>query len=347
MNGQEKLFIIALVVSIFVIIGLAIVFSFLFFLYSFYKVNHINVGLEDKSLKKEYRNRIYKINVNKRKRNKSFITCEEMIKKEEVIQKRLHILMDIFSGIIIVILISISSVGLTYRLQGDQIYINNTTYLTILSGSMEERNEENDYLFENNLTNQIDQYSLIGIDKVNSEDELKLYDVVAYKHEDVLIIHRIIEIKENEDNNRVYTLRGDSNSVSLSYETELEYKDIIGKYNGFNNYGLGVFITYIKSEIGLIALSSAFIFLFLATLAEERINKAYKNRLDSFILCKHYYNKSSSIYFIEEDLDSLYKEVVIVKDSNNNNNDSDNDNNELTSTIYLIEDENNKKIKEK
>ena len=80
MNGQEKLFIIALVVSIFVIIGLAIVFSFLFFLYSFYKVNHINVGLEDKSLKKEYCNRIYKINVNKRKRNKSFISCEEMIK---------------------------------------------------------------------------------------------------------------------------------------------------------------------------------------------------------------------------------------------------------------------------
>ena len=333
MNGQEKLFIIALIVSIFVIIGLAIVFSFLFFLYSFYKVSHINVGLEDRELKKEYRSRIYKINVHKRKRNESFISCVEMIKREEVIQKRLHILMDVFSSIVIVILISISAVGLTYRLQGDQIYINNTTYLTILSGSMEERNEENDYLFDYNLTNQIDQYSLIGIEKINSEDELKLYDVVAYKHEDILIIHRIIEIKTNEDNKKIYTLRGDSNSLSLSYERELEYKDIIGKYNGFNNYGLGVAITYIKSEIGLIALCAAFTFLALATIAEERINKAYKLRLDSFILCKHYYNKSSSIYSIEEDIDKLIKEVNIVKSDNNE------DDNTLTSTIFTINNE--------
>ena len=54
---------------------------------------------------------------------------------------------------------------------------------------------------------------------------------------------------------------------------------MIGKYNGYQNYGLGVTLTYIKSNIGIIAILGAAIFLFLATYAEEMINNEYKTRL--------------------------------------------------------------------
>ena len=319
MNGQERLFIVALVVSILVIIGLAIVFSFLFFLYSFYKVKHINLGFEDKQLKKEYKKKIFTINSKNRTLNIPFITCKEMIKDEEKLQKKLHVLMDVFAGVIIVFLIGLLGVGISYRAQGDQIYINNTTYLTILTGSMEEKHEDNSYLIDNNLNNQIIQYSLVGIDKVNSEEDIELYDVLAYKHDDIIILHRVVEIKSNEDNETIYTLRGDSNNASLSYEKELKFEDFIGKYNGFQNYGAGVFITYIKSEIGLIALSSAFVFIFLATIAEERINKSYKNRLDYFIVCPHNYSSSSSsiFYFDEDDENNITKDVVINENKEN------------------------------
>lgn len=74
-------------------------------------------------------------------------------------------------------------------------------------------------------------------------------------------------------------MQGDSNPSSLSYEKELTFDDFIGKYNGYQNYGLGVTLTYIKSNIGIIAILGAAIFLFLATYAEEMINNEYKTRL--------------------------------------------------------------------
>ncbi len=318
MGGQERLFIIAIIISIFVILGLAIVFSFMFFLYSFYKVKHIDYGYEDKALKKEYRNKIYHLNLKRRKENKSFLKCTEMIDKEEKTQRKLHIIMDVLSGVIITCLIGILAVGISYRANGDQFFINNDAYITILTGSMEEKHEDNDYLFENGLNDQITQYSLVGIEKIEKAEDIKLYDIIAYEHEDIMILHRVIEINidEKDPSKLLFKLQGDSNIASLSYETALEFEDVIGRYNGFQNYGLGVFITYIKSEIGMIALCAAFVFLFLATLAEERIDKSYKKRLDYFCTIPHGDEKKSFIFYIDEDDKNkvIFDEVNVSED---------------------------------
>ena len=45
---------------------------------------------------------------------------------------------------------------------------------------METVNESNTYIQENNLTNQIETYSLIGIDKVSSDEEIELYEDVDF-----------------------------------------------------------------------------------------------------------------------------------------------------------------------
>ncbi len=279
MGGQDRLGIVALVVSIFVILGLVIVFCFLFFLYSFYKKKQIKYGFEDKELNDEITSTLYKTNKKNLSRNENLITYKDVIAREKSITSKLHIVMDVVSGVIIAFLLAIFITGLTYRINNDNLFIGNTTYMTILTSSMEEKNEDNDYLLTYDLNDQITQYSLIGIDKINSEDDIELYDILAYKHDDIVIVHRVVEIKENDKGETIYRLQGDSNPSSLSYEKELTFDNFIGKYNGYQNYGLGVTLTYIKSNIGIIAVLGAAIFLFLATYAEEMINNEYKTRL--------------------------------------------------------------------
>ena len=279
MAGQDRLSIVALVVSIFVILGLVIVFCFLFFLYSFYKKKQIKYGFEDKELNDEITSTLYKTNKKNLSKNENLITYKDVIAREKSITSKLHIVMDVVSGVIIAFLLAIFITGLTYRINNDNLFIGNTTYMTILTSSMEEKNEDNDYLLTYDLNDQITQYSLIGIDKINNEDDIELYDILAYKHDDIVIVHRVVEIKENDKGETIYRLQGDSNPSSLSYEKELTFDDFIGKYNGYQNYGLGVTLTYIKSNIGIIAILGAAIFLFLATYAEEMINNEYKTRL--------------------------------------------------------------------
>ena len=279
MNGQSRLGVIALVISILVILGLVIVFCFLFFLYSFYKKKQIKYGFEDKELNDEITSTLYKTNKKNLSRNENLITYKDVIAREKSITSKLHIVMDVVSGVIIAFLLAIFITGLTYRINNDNLFIGNTTYMTILTSSMEEKNEDNDYLLTYDLNDQITQYSLIGIDKINSEDDIELYDILAYKHDDIVIVHRVVEIKENDKGETIYRLQGDSNPSSLNYEKELMFDDFIGKYNGYQNYGLGVTLTYIKSNIGIIAILGAAIFLFLATYAEEMINNEYKTRL--------------------------------------------------------------------
>ncbi len=279
MNGQSRLGVIALVISILVILGLVIVFCFLFFLYSFYKKKQIKYGFEDKELNDEITSTLYKTNKKNLSRNENLITYKDVIAREKSITSKLHIIMDVVSGVIIAFLLAIFITGLTYRINNDNLFIGNTTYMTILTSSMEEKNEDNDYLLTYDLNDQITQYSLIGIDKINSEDDIELYDILAYKHDDIVIVHRVVEIKENDKGETIYRLQGDSNPSSLNYEKELMFDDFIGKYNGYQNYGLGVTLTYIKSNIGIIAILGAAIFLFLATYAEEMINNEYKTRL--------------------------------------------------------------------
>ena len=279
MGGQDRLGIVALVVSIFVILGLTIVFCFLFFLYSFYKKKQIKYGFEDKELNDEITATLYKTNKKNISKNKDLVTYKDVILNEKNITSKLHIIMDVVSGVVIAFLLAIFITGLTYRINNDNLFIGNTTYMTILTSSMEEKNEDNDYLLTYDLNDQITQYSLIGIDKINSKDDIELYDILAYKHDDIVIVHRVVEIKENDKGETIYRLQGDSNPSSLSYEKELTFDDFIGKYNGYQNYGLGVTLTYIKSNIGIIAILGAAIFLFLATYAEEMINNEYKTRL--------------------------------------------------------------------
>ena len=120
---------------------------------------------------------------------------------------------------------------------------------------------------------------MIGIDKVSSDEEIELYDILAYKYKGTTYVHRVIKIFTDEETGTTcYTLRGDANSSSLSFETNITLDDIVGKYNGYQNYGLGVAFFYLQSNIGIVAIISAMLFVISFDFSEGKIEKAYYKR---------------------------------------------------------------------
>lgn len=313
MSGQEKLGSIAFVVSMCVIIGFAIVFSILFALYGYYKIKNIKNGHEnvviETSLKRRYRkilnnpkteviddNLYYELQ-GQTKESKTYLRVDDTDNLEENVKestintiydsiiddkrrnKKFQIIYNIFFGILYAVLVIIFGFALGFRLGGEQLFFGNTTLMTIQTGSMETINKENKYIFENNLTDQIEQFSLIGIDKVAQED-IELYDILAYQSESGdVIVHRVTRIYTSADTNiTYYTLKGDANTSSSAEELTLTYDKVIGRYNGFQNYGLGVTLTYLQSNIGLVAIAAAAIFLITYNVTETLIDKAYDNQ---------------------------------------------------------------------
>lgn len=314
LNGEGKLQSIAFVVSMIVVIGLAITFSILLFLYGRYKINNIKYGHEDAAVEKEVRRKYKKVienNINKVIDEKDAFKYVLYQKQEQVTtwiqesdpehkvpvvkevpisihdtitnskekNKVWQVIMNVLFGIFYFVIGALLLVAITFKVTNQTMYFGDTTLMTIRTGSMEKAHESNTYLEENNLTNQIEQFSLIALNKVHSEDELKLYDIAAYKHEDVVYVHRIIRIFHNETENKTYyTFRGDSNAVSADFELTITIDDIVGKYNGFQNYGLGVTLTYMQSNIGMIALCSGILFLLTFNITESKIETAYYKR---------------------------------------------------------------------
>lgn len=305
MSESNKIVQIVFYVSLFVIIGLAVTFTALFALYSVYKRKNISYGHEDESLlnslknkcNKEYFKRLKKDN-KELKRDKDFNFenflegekrndfVKEVINKDNKKVKRINKTQKIVGYFFCAVIYIFLGFIIDFKVSNDAFFFGNTTYIVIQTGSMETVNSNNVYIKEHNLTNQIEQFAMIGINKVKDKD-IQLYDVIAFKNDNnETIVHRVIKI-DIKDDKYCYTFRGDANNGSLSYEVNVTSDKIVGKYNGFQNYGLGLSTTYFKSSAGIIALASAGIFLMAYEIAEDLIdrdnNKRYKVVISNYL----------------------------------------------------------------
>ena len=311
MNGQERLSFIAFIVSMCVIIGFAIVFSILFGLYGHYKIRHIKLGHEDdkleSSLKRKYRYVLEKPKIEEKNKDvevsvlnydlvqnephiKTFLRrdLKKKIKNAKVDEpigvyesilidkkrnKKYQIIMNTLFGILYCALLIIFGFALGFKIGGEQLFFGNTTLLTIRTGSMETVNNENNYIEEHNLTNQIEQYSLIGIDKIYSEEDIKLYDILAYKSESgQLIVHRIIAEKVI-NGERYFTFRGDANELSDYYL--VSENSVLYTFNGYINQPLGYFFSYLASYQSMVALLYAIIALSVIDYYDKKKKEVY------------------------------------------------------------------------
>lgn len=276
---------VSLAISIVVIICMTFAFAILFILYTFAKNRGIRSGADDDDLKsdliKDYQKRV---GFDERSDESTGETvtvrkmgyCEFLDSKAR--RSRLpKILTDIIFILILAVIFAISVTAWVFRANGEQFFMGDSAYLTIRSGSMSEINPSNPYADEI-PNNQIAEYSLIGIDKIASADELNLYDVIAFKADDgTLYVHRIVGIF-SINGQRHFTTLGDANSSSAASELDITFDRIKGKYNGYQSKGLGYFMIYLNSDIGIIALMFALLFILTVDISESSIGKRLKER---------------------------------------------------------------------
>lgn len=130
----------------------------------------------------------------------------------------------------------------------------------IVSDSMHEKNPNNTYLTEDMV--RYDKYDLITFQEVKYED-IKVYDVVAYYYDDVLVCHRVIEKYQDTDDSGVtknYLItQGDSNNTpDTPFESSLVKGKVIWKIPG-----IGFIFAFTSSLYFWIGLFIALFFLFL------------------------------------------------------------------------------------
>ena len=294
MENNELLSSIAFIISIIVIICLTLVFSILYYLYGKYKRKHINNGSEDNKLLIEINEENKKLKqkadkeINREKKSFRIIFKEELYKFFHVKLKlkftnndnKLSIGKIIFSliySLFVLFVVFIVGISISYRVNNETLFIGDSTYFTVKTESMASIHEDNDYILENNLEDQIPQYSLITIEKIEDINDIEVYDILAFRVNDVVYVHRVIDIIF--DNGDIYfTLKGDANPTSLLIETKVNVEQIIGIYNGNNSLFMGIAITYLQSEIGLIALFMSIAFLINVEIQEYSIDNTYEKR---------------------------------------------------------------------
>lgn len=277
--------ILSLVITAICLISFCIVFTFLFRNYYINNIENISKGREDVDIIE------FAIEENKENRNKKKVKAKRIA--SQVVSYSVLAIVLVFFGF------SVYS-----RFFNNNLLFGDIGYVVISSGSMSERNSANTYLDTYHLDNQFDTYDIIGIQKYESQDDVKLYDVVSfYGQDDIIYVHRIVGINSNG----TYVTRGDSNNIDDTnrlYEGYLTYDQIIGHYTNFRIPLVGVFVIFLQSNSGIITIVSIVYCLLMFD--------HYKNKYEETI----YKRKDLLVKDLDIDLNLIddVKDVFIYKD---------------------------------
>lgn len=308
---MTNLEIISLIVTILCLVTFSIVFTILFKHYYDSSIEQINNGKEDLEIVKN---------------------GYEMAKSERTkTHKFFKIISKVVSLLILLFVLFFFGLSLYSRFSGNAMPLGNQTFVVIATGSMSEKNEDNDYLI--NYDNQFNAYDIIGISRYNSQSEVSLYDVVAFKNKDgTIIVHRIISIEET-DEGIGYITRGDSNNLSdtdIQYDGCLSYENIIGYYNGSRVQSLGIFIIFLQSNAGIITIIAIVYCLIMFDYFSNKFDKSLKSRTEYL---KNVFQINFNDYENQIDPEFTYYESAKIKEktyslygtSLQENDDSEND----------------------
>ena len=134
----------------------------------------------------------------------------------------------IVSAILVLFVIVFFAFSVYVGTKGNGIQADVAVPRVVMSDSMSEKRPSNTYLEENNLDDQFGTFDLIFTRALPGEYELELYDIVVYEYEDYLIIHRIIGIEEPNEKHpdcRYFLLRGDA--MKFSDEFPVTYDQML------------------------------------------------------------------------------------------------------------------------
>ena len=151
----------------------------------------------------------------------------------------------VLSGVVcfafVAMLIGSMAIRCTENFKCDKI----PNYRVVKTGSMAETNEKNTYLTKNGIDNHLQIFDLIKTEKLPAEEDLKLYDIVVYEVDGMMIVHRIIEIEEPNENHpdcRHFRLQGDA--VEAPDRFPVLYEQMRAIYTGERIPFIGSFIMF-------------------------------------------------------------------------------------------------------
>ena len=285
--------IISLVVTLVCVVSFSVVFTILFRNYYMTNIESVKAGREDTDLIEQA---IYEENQSKSKGKK---IAKKVFRISE------YVILGLISAFFLFSLYS--------RFTGNSLPFGEYSMIVIATDSMSIKNSNNSYLEDNELDNQFDAYDIIGVSPYHSQDEVQLYDVVAYKDDhETIIVHRIRVIETLSDGTIVYHTRGDKNAIdddNNRYGAHLTYDRIIGHYNGNRIKNIGIFIIFVQSNAGIITIVSIVYCLLMYDRFNNKYEKAVEERTNTLISLLDYdINVDDASDFIAQ-----YKETVIYK----------------------------------
>lgn len=289
--------IITLFITILCLVSFCSVFTILFRHYFMTNIDSVSSGKEDIELIDN--------------------AIDEEEKKKSKTKKALRLTGKILSYVVLGIVFSVFVFAIVGKIKDDAMLFGNSTAVVIASGSMSEKN--NEYVKNNDeLNNQFDTYDIIGVSKYSNQDEVSLYDVVAYKNKkNITIIHRIVKVTTDDKGNEVYLTQGDSNmspdniGVNSQYDGYLTYDRIIGMYNGTRVKGLGVIVIFLQSPAGIVTVISIVYCLLMFDYYSNKFKKAIEERTDMLVNLIDYDIENKK----EDDVVTRYSESLFYKDS--------------------------------
>lgn len=220
-------------------------------------VKLINLGAEDEKIKTEY---LKTKNATKRAR-------------------ALSIFDKVFSLVVCVVIIAFFGVSACVNIESTKIVGDVPVIQVVKSASMASKYEKNEYLFKYNIQDQIQAFDLITVHKLPKEEELKLYDIVVYEVDDMLVVHRIVGIEEPnaEHSERYFRLQGDA--VHYPDKFPVRYSQMKGIYRGERIPFVGSFVVFMQSPAGYLCILLVLFVLIALPIAEKKILKAKMARL--------------------------------------------------------------------
>ncbi len=247
-----------LILCIIVFIALTLLFSALITVIVRLTLKTIHAGVDDEKIKKEY------LQEQKRKKRHRLVT----------------ILSSTFPILLCAILACGLGVSLYSRISQNAKVGAIPTLKVVETGSMETKNKENGYLFDNNLNDQLATFDLVVLHQLPKEEDLKLYDIVVYEVNGYFIIHRIVAIEEPNEkhpNERWFVLRGDANIYADDYP--VTYDQMRSIYRGQSIPQVGMFVIFMQSPAGMLCLLLVLLAVITTPIVEHIIEKAVRNRL--------------------------------------------------------------------
>lgn len=169
-----------------------------------------------------------------------------MPKWKKIIKKILNVVFIVLLVLLLILVVS----GFIDKISQYNSSLFGYRFSVISSQSMSFVNDSN----KERLKDYHDQYAkgtIIVANNYKSYDDVNINDVILYYNGSLLVCHRVVEKKE--ENNKYYVItQGDANSTT---DGLIDYKNVKGKVVGSCPY-LGYVPLYIQSPYGLLAFSS-------------------------------------------------------------------------------------------